>query len=145
MTATLRGNDWLGHPLHPVIVMVPVGAWSVTGWYDLRGAISGQPDHDQVADAALRVGVLTALPAAVTGLVQFLDTRGASRRQTAVHAGLNYLALALYVASLRARRAGRRSAGRRLATGALLVVGLSGYLGDDLAYRHGVGVHRSRG
>ncbi len=26
----LRGNEWLGHPIHPVVVAVPIGAWVVT-------------------------------------------------------------------------------------------------------------------
>ncbi len=28
VTHLLRGNEWLGHPLHPVVIAVPVGAWT---------------------------------------------------------------------------------------------------------------------
>jgi uncharacterized membrane protein len=138
----LRGNEWLGHPLHPVVIAVPIGAWSVSGWYDVKSALRGDPDDEQTADAAMRVGVVSAVAAAATGVVQFLDTKGAVRRETAVHAGLNNLALALYVWSLAARRRENRPLGRRLAAVALGVVGVSGYLGGDLSYRHGVGVRR---
>jgi uncharacterized membrane protein len=138
----LHGNEWLGHPLHPVVIALPIGAWSVTGWYDLRSAFSGDPDHEESADAALRVGVVGAVVAAATGAVQYLDTRGAVRRETAVHAGLNNAALALYLASMAARRAGSRPLGRKLSAVALSLVGVSGYLGGDLSYRHGVGVRR---
>ena len=137
----LHGNEWLGHPLHPVVIAVPIGAWSVTGWYDLVGALRGNPHDDVVADAALRVGVVGALAAASTGVVQFLDTAGGVRRETAVHAGLNNVALALYVTSMLARRGGNRAFGRKLSAVALGLVSVSGYLGGDLSYRHGVGVH----
>lgn len=136
----LRGNEWLGHPAHPVLVMVPIGAWTVTGWYDARAAATGDPRHDHVADGALLVGLAGAVPAAVTGVAQFLDTRDGVRRETAVHAFLNNVALTLYGTSWMLRRGGRRSAARRLSAVALALVGVSGYLGDDIAYRHGVGV-----
>ncbi|HLL09022.1 MAG TPA: DUF2231 domain-containing protein [Nocardioidaceae bacterium] len=138
----LHGNEWLGHPLHPVVIAVPIGAWSVTGWYDLVGALRGDPRDDVVADAALRVGVVGAVAAAATGVVQFLDTAGGVRRETAVHAGLNNVALALYLASMLARRGDNRALGRKLSAVALGLVGVSGYLGGDLSYRHGVGVHQ---
>ena len=138
----LHGNEWLGHPLHPVVIALPIGAWSVTGWYDLRSALSGDPGQEESADAALKVGVVGAIVAATTGAVQYLDTHGAVRRETAVHAGLNNLALALYLGSMAARRAGSRPLGRRLSLVALSLVGVSGYLGGDLSYRHGVGVQR---
>lgn len=136
----LRGNEWLGHPLHPVLVMIPIGAWSVSGWYDLLASRRDDPHLDDVADAALRVGVAVAVPAAVAGVAQFLDTRGSVRRETAVHAALNNVALTLYLGSLALRASGRRGSGRLLSGVAHGVVSVSGFLGDDLAYRHGVGV-----
>ncbi len=140
VTELLHGNRWLGHPLHPVVIALPVGAWSLCGWHDLRAALSGRDHHDLAADAALRVGVAGAVVAATTGLAQYLDTRDAARRETAVHAALNNVALTLYLASWAARSSGQRSLGRRLAAAGLGIVGVSGYLGGDLAFRHGVGV-----
>ncbi len=136
----LRGNEWLGHPMHPVVIAVPIGAWVVSGWYDLRSAVSRDPRDEHAADGALRIGVAGALVAAVTGIVQYVDTKGAVRRETTVHAALNNVALGLYVASGRLRRTGRRSLARKLALTALGVVGVSGYLGGDISFRHGVGV-----
>ncbi len=74
-----------------------------------------------------------AVAAAVTGLVQYLDTRDAARRETAVHAALNNVALGLYVASWALRSRGRRSLGRALAASGLGVVSVSGWLGGDSA------------
>ena len=139
----LRGNTWLGHPLHPVVVTVPIGAWVVSSWYDLRSIRTRRKRDEYTADGALRVGIVSAVPAAVTGIAQFLDTRDHTRRETAVHAGLNNLALTLFLISLGLRGAGHRGLARGVSATALAVVGVSGYLGGDLAYRHGIGVDRT--
>ena len=136
----LHGNEWLSHPLHPVVVTLPIGAWSVSAWYDLRSLRTLDPRDEHAADGALRVGIVGALAAALTGAAQYVDTRGAARRETTAHAALNNVALVLYVGSWAARRAGRRTLGRRLAALGLGVVGVSGYLGSDISYRHGVGM-----
>ena len=83
----LRGNTWLGHPVHPVVVTVPIGAWVVSSWYDLRSIRTGRKRDEYAADGSLRIGIASAVPAAVTGIAQFLDTRDHTRRETAVHAG----------------------------------------------------------
>lgn len=140
LAAALRGNEWLGHPLHPVVIALPVGAWCVSGWYDVRSAASGDPRDEHAADGALAIGVVGAVAAAVTGLVQYLDADGAVRRETAVHAALNNAALGLYLASYAMRKRGRRPLGRKLSAIGLGIVGVSGYLGGDIAFRYGVGV-----
>jgi len=140
VATALRGDEWLGHPLHPVVVAWPIGAWLTSGWYDSRSVRTNVLRDEQIADAALRVGVVGALPAAITGVVQFIDARGQARRETAVHAALNNAALLLYVGSLVLRQRGRRPLGRRLATIGLSVVSISGWLGGDIAFRHGVGM-----
>ena len=136
----LHGNEVIGHPTHPVLIALPIGAWSVSAWHDGLGALTGDARHDDVADAALRFGIVTAVAAAVTGVVQYADTEDAVRRETAVHAALNSLALGMYVASAVLRARGRRAGGRRLAAAAVTVVGASGWLGGDISYRHGVGM-----
>lgn len=136
----LHGNELLGHPMHPVVIALPVGAWSLAGWHDARAVATGDPQHDTAADAALRFGVVGAVAAAASGLAQYLDTDDAARRETAVHAALNTVGLGLYVASWALRSAGRRPLGRALAASGLGIVGLSGWLGGDIAFRHGVGM-----
>lgn len=136
----LHGNTWAGHPLHPVAVTAPIGAWVASAWFDARSAVTGDERDEHAADGALRVGIATSLLAAATGLAQYVDTRGSARRETTAHSALNTVALGLYVGSWAARRAGRRPLGRRLAAAGLTLTGASGYLGGDLSYRHGVGV-----
>jgi uncharacterized membrane protein len=140
VTTALRGNEWLGHPLHPVVVALPIGGWVVGAWYDVRSARTKDPRDEHAADGATRIGVVGALAAAATGVVQIIDARGQARRETAVHAALNNAALLLYVVSLVMRKRGRRPLGRRLAAAGLGIVSLSGWLGGDIAFRHGVGM-----
>jgi uncharacterized membrane protein len=142
LVKVLRGNDWLGHPAHPIAVTVPIGAWVTGAVLDLRSVPGGRPVDEHAADTALWLGVLGAAPAAAMGWAQFLDTTGGARRQTVVHAALVNAGLVLNVLSLAARAFGYRRAGRRLSGVALAVVGVGGFLGGDLAYRLGVGVRR---
>ena len=126
VVSALRGNEWLGHPIHPVVVALPIGAWVVSAWYDARAAATGDERDEHAADGALRLGIAGALVSAVTGVVQYIDTRGAVRRETAVHAALTNVALGLYVSSAVLRRRGNRSLARRLSTAGAGVGGVSG-------------------
>ncbi len=135
----LSGERWLGHPAHPAVVMVPAGCWLVSAWYDARSAHGGDPDAENVADTTLTLGLIAAVPAALTGIAQFLHTEGQARRIATVHWALNASAVTLYAASWFLRRRGRRTAGRRASAAGLGLVGPGAYLGGHLAYRLGVG------
>src|SRR5215213_1673582 len=45
---------WLGHPLHPVLTDVPLGAWTVALALDAMESISGRRELGAGADAAIR-------------------------------------------------------------------------------------------
>jgi nitrite reductase/ring-hydroxylating ferredoxin subunit/uncharacterized membrane protein len=131
-------GTWLGHPLHPALVVAPLGAWATASMLDLLG-------EQRAADLAIGAGVLTSLPTAAAGVAQWHDTGGEERRVGVAHALLNTAALGCYVTSLVARRTGARGLGVALSTVGLGLVTWSGYLGGDLAYRLGVGVNRTFG
>jgi nitrite reductase/ring-hydroxylating ferredoxin subunit/uncharacterized membrane protein len=133
VTDLLSGTP-LAHPAHPALVLVPVGAWTSATVLDLTGG------DRKAARRLVRVGNLSALPAALTGANDWLTTKGAERRVGLVHAGLNYTALFLQVLSSRARRRGSRVRGALLSLTATSIVGASGWLGGHLAYALGVGV-----
>ena len=122
-----------GHPLHPAIVAVPLGAFAGVSYLDLVGG-------DRVAARRLLLlGVAASVPAVVTGLSDWSDTEGSERRVGAVHAATNAAALGLYVSSWLARGSGDRR-GRKRSLGALTVLSVGGWLGGHLAYALGVGV-----
>lgn len=131
---------WLGHPLHPVLVTIPIGAWSFAAVLDGACAASGREDLAPAADLAVGVGLVGALASAAAGLADWQHTSGATRRVGAMHALLNAGAAALYTASWILRRRGRRSAGRGLSNIGYAVANASAYLGGHLVYGERMGV-----
>lgn len=126
---------WLGNPLHPALTDVPLGAWTAAFVLDLFGSDS--------ADAALAVGILGAIPAALTGLNDWSHLKDESRRIGTVHALLNTAGLTLNVASLAARRGGFRRLGRVLSGVAYAGTTVSAHLGGHLSFGLGVRVNRT--
>ncbi|MGH3008217.1 MAG: Rieske 2Fe-2S domain-containing protein [Gaiellaceae bacterium] len=131
----LLDGVWLGNPLHPALTDIPVGAWSTAFALDLIGAES--------ADAALAIGCLGAVPAALTGLNDWSHLKDDSRRIGVVHALLNTMALTLNVASLVARRDGHRGLGKVLSGVAFAGTAFSAHLGGHLSFGLGVRVNRT--
>ena len=139
-------GTWLGHPLHPVLTDVPLGAWTAAFVLDVMEATAPwyrRRQYAQGADACIAIGIAGAAGAAVTGLTDWTGTDGAPRRKGLVHAALNTTALACYVGSLVLRRRGHRSEARALAYVGAGVVTAGAYLGGSLVYKDRVGVDHS--
>ncbi|BCJ53039.1 hypothetical protein Asp14428_45140 [Actinoplanes sp. NBRC 14428] len=128
-------GTWLGHPLHPVLVQVPVGAFMSAAVMD---ALPGQR---RAATTLIAVGTASTAPAIAAGLVDWSSLRPDQRRVGLVHAAANSIALGLYVGSLAARFSGRHGWGRVLAYAGLSVAGSGAYLGGHLSYQQGAGVN----
>jgi nitrite reductase/ring-hydroxylating ferredoxin subunit/uncharacterized membrane protein len=117
---------WLGHPLHPVLVQVPVGAWLSASVLDLvRG-------DERAARLLVATGLIAAVPAALAGAADWSEQHEQQMRVGIVHAAGNVVALGLYGASL-APRDPRLSRALRL-TG-LAAVSASGLLGGHISFR----------
>ena len=137
-------GTWLGHPLHPVLTDVPLGAWTVALVCDALDGGAGDRRWSARADGAVAVGVAGAVAAAAAGLTDWQHVDGRPRRTGLVHAALNTVALGLYVASLQQRRRGARGAGRGLAATGFGVLTVAAYLGGRLVYRDRVGVDHAQ-
>jgi nitrite reductase/ring-hydroxylating ferredoxin subunit/uncharacterized membrane protein len=129
-------GTWLGHPLHPVLTDVPIGAWTSSWILDVVGGEKAEP----AADALLGVGIVSSLPTAAAGLTDWVDTWGKTRRIGVAHAAGNATALVAFGASLAARRAGMRKLGFVLSTVGIGVASASAYLGGRLSFGRGIGV-----
>jgi nitrite reductase/ring-hydroxylating ferredoxin subunit len=92
------------------------------------------------ADAAMTIGVLSAVPTALAGAADWSDTSGEQRRTGLVHALLNSAGLACMIASLFARRTERRALGVSLSTVGLSLSSFSAYLGGHLVFAMGTNV-----
>ena len=128
---------WLGHPLHPFLVQIPLGAFTSAAVLDVL------PGHERSADVLVATGLLTTGPAAAAGLADFADMHEQQQRVGVVHAAANAVAVALYSGSLLARVRGGRTTGQVLGFAGLSMLGLSGYLGGHLAYRQAVGANHA--
>jgi nitrite reductase/ring-hydroxylating ferredoxin subunit/uncharacterized membrane protein len=117
---------WLGHPLHPVLVQVPVGAWLSASVLDFaRG-------DERAARLLAATGLIAAVPAALAGTADWSEQHEQQMRVGIVHAAGNVVALGLYGASL-APRDPRLSRALRLA--GLAAVSASGLLGGHISFR----------
>ncbi|MCC3654958.1 MULTISPECIES: Rieske 2Fe-2S domain-containing protein [Streptomyces] len=128
---------WLGHPLHPVLVQVPIGAWLSAAVLDLL------PGERREADALVLLGLSGAGPAAVAGWVDWAELQKPQMRVGLPHSVSNAVGVLLYAGSFAARRAGLRGLGRTLGFAGLTVVGIGGALGGHMAYRQASGANHA--
>jgi nitrite reductase/ring-hydroxylating ferredoxin subunit len=126
-------GTWLGHPLHPVLVQVPVGSWVSAGLLD---AI---PPLRPAASVLIGTGVAVAVPAALAGAADWSEQDAGVRRLGALHATMNTVALGLYVGSLVARGRGRGGLGRLLSYAGLSIAGGSAAIGGHMSYAQSSG------
>jgi nitrite reductase/ring-hydroxylating ferredoxin subunit/uncharacterized membrane protein len=134
--AGLLSGTWLGHPLHPLLTDLPIGFWTSAWFLDVVG---GRSKRD-AARTLVGIGVLTAVPTAASGLSDWADTVGRTRRVGLVHAAVNTLGLTCYALSWLARRRRHHGVGVILGmVGATAATGAA-YFGGHLVYRAGTGV-----
>ena len=133
----LLSGTWMGHPVHPMLTDVPIGAWTSALMLDLVGGRAAA----EGADTLIGIGILAALPTAVTGLSELADLGTEHERAIAgAHSIGNTAALALFAASYVARKAGSRTIGIGLSTAGAGVMMASAFLGGHLSFRKGIGV-----
>ncbi len=143
VSAALTGP--YGHPFHPILVTVPIGAWFGALVLDVASRIVDDPvGLGRAAQWLVALGVLGALAAAMVG---FLDFFAIPPGTPAFRTGLLHLSLNLAVTAAYAVNFFWRDGSDRVGTGQIVlsavsfaVLGLSGYLGGKLAFRYGVRV-----
>lgn len=135
-----------GHPLHATVVTIPIGAWTSAVVFDILALFGVEPAAFALgAQWLIAIGILGALVAAIFGLLDLsnLAPRTKARRIGLTHLAFNSAAIVLFAISfvVRAMQPGEASvAGFVLAILGLACVGVSGFLGGELAYRYGVRV-----
>ena len=137
-----------GHPFHPILVTVPIGAWTLSLVFDIVSRWSGEPEVFVKASFWLiGAGILAALVAAVFGLLDLLTIpRGTPAFTTGLaHLALNLAVVVLFAVSFALRRDNLDEADVTvpafvLSAVAYALLGVSGWLGGKLAYHYGVRV-----
>ena len=140
---TALNGTWLGHPLHPVLTDIPVGAWTAALVMDASAGPHDRDGYGKATETAIAVGLAGAVGSAITGLTDWSDTDGGSRRLGLVHGLVNLTATSFYVASLVARRRGQQAAGRSYSTVGYALMLAGAYLGGTLVYKDQIGVNRA--
>jgi nitrite reductase/ring-hydroxylating ferredoxin subunit/uncharacterized membrane protein len=137
----LLHGTWLGHPLHPALTNIPIGAWTAALALDALEGISGRRELRAGADAAIGLGLLGAVGSAVTGLTDWSDTYGRGRKIGLVHGILNVAATGLYTGSwIMRKRRKSRAAGVSLSMLGYAVASAAAYLGGHLVFGEQVGI-----
>ena len=127
----------IGHPVHPLAVQVPIGAWVSAGVLD------AVPGGEKAAGLLIGVGTASVLPAALAGFTDWSQLHPQQQRVGLVHAAANVTATSLYVASLVQRARGSQGSGKVLAYLGLATASAGGFLGGHLTYRQAAGVNHS--
>lgn len=123
----LRGA-WLGHAVHPMLTDVPIGLWTSSIVLDLVGGLEARP----AARRLVGLGVLAAVPTAVTGWAEWSGKDERVQRVGVMHAVVNVAALGLFASSWRARRTDQHLRGVSLSLAASSLLGVGGFLGGHL-------------
>lgn len=131
------------HPIHPMLVPIPIGLWIFSLVCDLVWVFgSGGDAWRTVAFYNMVAGVIGALIAAIPGLIDLLSLPTGPRRTAIIHMSLNLTVVALYVVNivLRYGNPDRYAVPIWLSVIAIALLGASGWLGGKLVYELGVAV-----
>ncbi len=131
---------WLGHPLHPVITDIVVGAYTATAVLDVAEAIGGEKQIAPANDIVLATGIASGLSAAAAGITDWHVLKGTPKRIGFLHMLLNLSATVLYIFSFIARKSGNRGLGRALGWTAYGTIFGGAYLGGHLVFVNNIGV-----
>ena len=137
-------GTWLGHPLHPALTDLPIGAWTTALAMDALDTVRGTDDLAQGAETAIGVGLVGAVGAAVTGLADWSETTNQARKLGVVHGVMNGSATVLYTASWLLRRNGKHGLGRGVSLLGFGMVVASAWIGGHLVYGERIGVDHAR-
>lgn len=131
-------GTWLGHPLHPLLTDVPIGALTVALILDLLGIVDG-------ANWATLIGFAGLIAAAFAGFADYQYTEGRSHRYGAIHASFMLLAIAFYLFSLAVRygyTAGTAYHATVTAALGYAMIVFGAYIGGELVFTLGSQVDR---
>jgi uncharacterized membrane protein len=131
---------WFGHPLHPALTDVPLGAWTVALVFDAIAEGNGRREYARASETAVMIGLVGAIGAAVTGVTDWSETGGRPRSIGLMHGLLNAGSMALYGASLLLRRRDQQRTGRNLAYLGYAISMTSAYIGGHLVFNERIGV-----
>jgi uncharacterized membrane protein len=144
-TAAIRG-----HPIHPILVTAPIGMMIGALAGDIAFYYSRDPFWAQFAYWLLLGTLVTGAAAALPGIVDFMSFQRARTMGIAwAHAIGNVLALAIVLVNFRSRIDAPEDPampyGLIFSVATIVLFALTGWLGGEMSFRHGLGVSRGIG
>ena len=139
-------GTWIGHPLHPMLTDIPIGAWTLTVILDLIGLLFGFPQLGLASAIAAAIGVVAALATAAAGLADWMDIDPPEKAIGAFHATVNVTATILFLISFLMRWSRHWKTEWEpfvVALAGYLLVMTGGYLGGALVFYKGVMINRN--
>src|SRR5918911_2999658 len=138
-----------GHPIHPMLIPFPIGLWVFSLVADILYLWRDNAGWEWIAFWTLLAGCIGAVAAAIFGIIDWLSIKDREVKKVADwHARLNIIALLIFAASFYLRTTGglRMLGGSYTVPLLLSVLGvililISGYLGGELVFKHGVAVN----
>lgn len=133
-----------GHPLHPMLVPLPIGLWVFSLVCDIVYFAGGSAIWSTLALYTMAGGIIGALLAALPGLFDLYNLHASPSKKVGLwHMGVNLGLVTLYVLNFLWRRnIGDTTGPFVLSIVAVLALAVSGWLGGEMVYNHGVGVVR---
>ncbi len=136
----------VGHPIHPMLIPYPITFLTAALATDVAARATGDPFWSRTSRWMLGAGIVTGLVAGAVGAIDYFTIRRAREKSVGkLHAYGNPLALGLAATNLALRQ--KRQAGAMpsaaeigLSTATAAVLGVTGWAGAELSYRHMVGV-----
>jgi uncharacterized membrane protein len=133
-----------GHPIHPMIIPYPVAFLTTALIADLAAQRTGDPFWSRATRLLLGAGIASGLAAGLFGAIDYLTIRRAREKPVGrLHAYGNVTALGLAAANLAMRgrdEEGPSATDLALTAATAALVGVTGWAGAELSYRHMVGV-----
>jgi uncharacterized membrane protein len=148
MKDLLKGK-WMGHPLHPPMVHLPVGLWIGALIFDVLSLLGdGSNVFVQISFYAIAVGVLVAFAAILPGLADWWDMKSSPAifKLGLLHMVFNGLSIVLWITNLALRAGTYQTADSvailplSLSVVATVALSVSGYLGGRMVYEEGLSV-----
>ena len=138
--ADFLNGVWLGHPLHPVLTDIPLGAWATAAVFDVAASLTGR--QSKAAMSAIGLGIAAAVPTAAAGAMDWYHLNGRQQRMGAGHGIMNSAGLLCYILSFTMRMTGLGT-GRSWAFLGLGIAGAASYIGGHLVFVERIGVRRA--
>lgn len=140
------GARFLGHQIHPMMIVFPLGLLSTAVVFDIVYYASGRAAFTTVSYYLLIAGLIGGVLAAIFGVIDWAAIPSGTRAKTigAIHGGTNAVGLVLFLGSWYMRPSSIAEPGAVamiLAFAGLAVALVGGWLGGELVERLGIGVH----